>query len=1143
MINLNCHSIYSYGRSIAKIEDIARKAIELGEKTFCISDLDSFSSLKKASSIAEEFNLKLIPGYEAKIKPEFEFNKFSIENELVSLNRIVRLKRTSKEEKEEALLKINDLNKKLKIAKNFFTTTFVAKNQKGFSEIIDIYNSEKLYGDDYLVDFDSFNDRKFNHSIAILGLDSSVFYFFKNMNNIDDKNKFIEKINFYKEKFGNNLYFKIDTTFVDSQKALEDNNYLINLARENNIKFIISNDIRYVNKENRNDYRLYRNIVTGDIERYDSDNNYIMSEDEFLSYATNLGYSLSDLNEALENNRAIEESAENFKFPIAPALIDCEKQLRDLCEIGFNKLRKGTKYEEESRKRLEYELSVINEKNFSQYFIKVYNITKVAYENNILMGPGRGSAGGCEVCFLLGIIKIDPLKYGLSFERFLNPKRKNYPDIDLDFATIPLGAEMKNEESEENDHISASRNIIMEKLVKNDYFKFAHFISNEVNTSEITLFKNLVKYYEIPFSEANKITTSEKYKEKFAEKEYSGWLKEAVDDFGFYWEDYWDRVDKYMDFCYKYAKCPCNSSVAASGVIMGDKIPVLPLQDDAFKLNGEDLEKAGYIKFDLLSVNTLNQIAYFEGIDVDWNDTNDPKVWDLIDSGDTDFVFQFSSPGMKNIITETNPRNITDLAEINALYRPGPLNAGYVEKYIALKNGGSNLSNEELSKILNKEELVLYKLLKQFFGDNHPGILLFQEDIMKICQEGAGFSAAEADDIRKAMGKKKMEILNSYAPRFIDNWKYDCDSNSVWKAIVGFGQYAFNKSHSVAYAIIAYRTAKIWKYHKEKYLEYSLNYDTKKRYALAIDKLKELHYQYTYPTIENMQNSLFKVENSKLFLPGHATKNYNSYVEFLFSDPTETGENIYNLIYKGVCDNLTKDRYSLVELIDNCPKKMKELALYMEPKDEKFTNLKQILEGLKTIGCLDYKMNENNDIEVIIFKQRTKDLHIIFHKDLSSYNKLQNLKYDLKQFGSIRKEILSDEPYINTTAIERILNNIRERDKEAGVVSGNTYYKLKDKLSEYMREYYSNPMKNTFENVYAFFIESFQYSTSVKVVLEFNNKREIYYVYDKNLMGKFATINKKSLVKLTMKYSPFIKKKNLNFIYDFDILSIEEIGD
>ena len=122
------------------------------------------------------------------------------------------------------------------------------------------------------------------------------------------------------------------------------------------------------------------------------------------------------------------------------------------------------------------------------------------------MGPGRGSAGGCEVCFLLGIIKIDPLKYGLSFERFLNPKRKNYPDIDLDFATIPLGAEMKNEESEENDHISASRNIIMEKLVKNDYFKFAHFISNEVNTSEITLFKNLVKYYEIPFSEANKIT-------------------------------------------------------------------------------------------------------------------------------------------------------------------------------------------------------------------------------------------------------------------------------------------------------------------------------------------------------------------------------------------------------------------------------------------------------------------------------------------------------------------------------------------------------------------------------------------------------------------------------------------------------------
>ena len=166
--------------------------------------------------------------------------------------------------------------------------------------------------------------------------------------------------------------------------------------------------------------------------------------------------------------------------------------------------------------------------------------------------------------------------------------------------------------------MKSSREVIMEELINNGTFNYAHFISNEVNTSTLTLFKALAKFFNLPFYESNKISTSE-YSEKLGEKEYSGWLKEAVDKFGFYWEDYWSQLEPYMPFCYKYSNIPINSSVAASGVIMGENIPILPVQDNAFRMNGADLEEVGFIKYDLLSVNTLNLIGHFEGINPKWN--------------------------------------------------------------------------------------------------------------------------------------------------------------------------------------------------------------------------------------------------------------------------------------------------------------------------------------------------------------------------------------------------------------------------------------------------------------------------------------------------------------------------------------------
>ena len=307
-----------------------------------------------------------------------------------------------------------------------------------------------------------------------------------------------------------------------------------------------------------------------------------------------------------------------------------------------------------------------------------------------------------------------------------------------------------------------SREAIMKELIDQGDFNFSGFIQNEVGATPLVLFKYVAKYCGVSSYEANKITTNEEWKEKLAEDKYDGsWLRKAVSENGFVWDKHWDSLEEKMDFCYKYGDIPWGTSIAASGVILTEDNSNLPKHDGVIAYNGEGLEKEGYIKYDLLSINTLNQIEYFKGLNVDWNNNDDDKVWDTICNGETDFVFQFSSPGMKEIIKNVQPRSVQTLAEINALYRPGPINMGMVDKYEDMKHGKVEL---------DENEQVLSDLLKHVFGEEHTGLTVFQEEVMKICQEGAGFSMSDADMIRKAMGKKKAELLMGYKDQFIKGW-------------------------------------------------------------------------------------------------------------------------------------------------------------------------------------------------------------------------------------------------------------------------------------------------------------------------------------------------------------------------------------
>lgn len=1139
MLHLNTHSVYSYKKSIASIDGIIKESKRQGEKSFCITDYGSLTSFVKAFAEAKKNGMKFIPGCEFLIRPDESAYRYAIDEKRAYYRKEMRLKRTTAEMYADYERKIAELD--ASEAVDYHSLILLAKNDIGFKNLVEIYNTETRQNNDENEPFLASNESiwKRNEGLVALtgGLNGEILYWIRNGNEEKAENLLLK----YREAFGDNLYAQLE---YQSNKRLDEVNSFnkfINLAKKHGIPFVVTNNVLSVQKRDKAYYRLYSNVMASSRLTFDEDRNYMIEEDELkeLMYSV---YPKDAVDEGFKNIRKIENEIEEMSIPKAPGLIDSSEELIKLCEDGWKKLRKGTDREEESKQRYLYELSVINGKNFSQYFIKVLNIILTAKDLGILIGPGRGSGCGSEICYLIGITAVDPLKYGLFFERFLNPDRHGFPDIDIDMASVPMGkiSADGNENEDEDDTVaeSASRNLLVAELIKRGFFEFAGFIQNEVTASALVLFKNLAKYHEIPFHESNRISTDATYSEMLKMKpdkktkkpwQYDGWLSNACNDFGLEWQDVWEPIHERMQFCYDLAGIPQNTSVAASGVIMADFKTTLPVHDGIIGYNGVDLESCGYIKYDLLSINTLNAIQHFYGLDVDWNDNDDPKVWETFQNGDLDFVFQFAGFIPKDMCKRGKPTSIEHLAEINSINRPGPLNLNLNNIWVDIRNR---------NYVFEGNGLILSKLLKKRFGESHSGLVIYQEDVMAICQDGAGFSLSEADDIRKAMGKKNDELMDSYRPRFINGWiEVGTDGNpeEIWQMLVDFAKYGFNKSHAVAYSIIGYQTAKIWTYHKEEFLEFMLNYDTKKRYQQALDKCKELGFKFEYPTLSNMAGNKFKVKDGVVYIPGNAEKNYESYVDFLFGDTKD----LANLIYKGVCDKLTKDRYALVELVTTLLSKPREAALYMEPNGERYTKLTQILDGLKLCGAVVDWRRESGGIRVFVKRMRGPASEVFFNENGSDNVRLNLIKYDLKMFGSIRNGAISDLPFINTVGIERTLENIKRRYYETG--KGHYAYKaMRDELQRYMREYFSNRFRNTFEDVYAVIDDSIAFTKSTKLIVNFNDRQEILYVSGENAR-RVKQMSKKPLVKMTLVYSPYIARKTESFIYDFDIETIEEI--
>jgi DNA polymerase-3 subunit alpha len=380
--------------------------------------------------------MKMIGGMTVHVAPNGVFNEVNWNQAYKELSNKLSLKRTSDEEKKEAQEKLDELEKIPHTDSYQVTVLMDGKSDEGFKNIGFIFGNEDIVGGKYVSDVKNIEEHKDGLIFLGGGVDGLEMWHIQN-GNIEAAGKCIQH---NKDVYGDNYYIQFNY-HGNSDGEFDDFKTLIELAHKNGVKLVAANSCRYIKESDRLDSRFYLSINNSQdfIPDEGSDDFSMCSEEELSKRFKGAGFSLSDIEESFNSIHEIEDKVDSFEFPQCRALANAEEDLWKRIWEGFDNIRKGTELEEESRKRIETEWEVIKSKNFTMYFIKVLRLTHVAKQLGILVGAGRGSGCGSEVNFLVGITFVDPLKYGLLFERFLSPSRHGWPDIDEDFSTASVG--------------------------------------------------------------------------------------------------------------------------------------------------------------------------------------------------------------------------------------------------------------------------------------------------------------------------------------------------------------------------------------------------------------------------------------------------------------------------------------------------------------------------------------------------------------------------------------------------------------------------------------------------------------------------------------------------------------------------------
>lgn len=778
-VHLHLHTDYSLLQSAIQLKPLAKKLCELDMKACAMTDYGNMYGAISFYNTMKANNIRPILGYEAILTFGSRFDK-------------------------TATLQAGE--------KPYYHLILLAKDMEGYQNLVWLSSKAFTEGFHYKprIDLDLLADKSKGLIALSSGFDGFIWHHLRQEND----EKAIEKTKLIEDIVGKgNFFIEIQDHQKDEEKQIQKK--IVEYSKKYEIPLVATNDAHYLTIEDAKAHEILLCIGEGKTVNeasrttFGSDQFYLRSAEEMWQIFGN------EFPEALNNTLKIAEMCniefpkdENLTLPKYPIPVESNCQtideyFRKVVLDGFAE-RKRTVWDslreaeqlkyspEDYEKRIEKEIETIINMGFPGYFLIVWEFINYAIEQGIPVGPGRGSAAGSLVAYCLGITDVDPIEYELLFERFLNPERISMPDIDIDFC-VRGRAEVINHVTEFYGRDSVCQIITFGTMASK------------------AAIKDVGRALSLPYGEVEKIAKLIPPPVRGRNVSISQAL-EQVPELKKSMESE-PHIKQLVDLARRLEGCSRHTSVHAAGVVISPKplheivpITISSKNELTSQYTMTDLEKVGMLKMDFLALTTLtiisdclNTLKQKTGIEIEWSRVSlkDEKSMALFGEGKTEAIFQFESSGMQEICRRLKPKELEDLAALNALYRPGPLDGGMVDDFIARHRGEKKVQYivPEMKEILN----------------NTYGILVYQEQIMQLAQKLAGYTLGEADMMRRAMGKKKREEMALHEEKFVKGAvsrgiKQE-KAEEIFKLMAQFADYGFNRSHSVAYAYVAFQTA------------------------------------------------------------------------------------------------------------------------------------------------------------------------------------------------------------------------------------------------------------------------------------------------------------------------------------------------
>ncbi len=723
----------------------------------------------------------------------------------------------------------------------------LVKNQEGYENLVKILTAAHLQGFYYKPRVDE--EFLAQHSKGLIALSACLTGKIPRLVQSGKLKEAKEQALKYQEMFGpGNFYLELQRhPHIPEQEST--NKGLLTISKETGIPLVATADSHYLKPEDAEAQDILMLINTG-AKADDAERLTLKADDFSLKSPEEMEILFHDAPEAIANTIVVADAC-SFEFSLGkillprfplPSQTSADQYLKDLCEEGLK--RKGMEDQEEAKKRMEYELGVIQKMGFASYFLIVQDFVNWAKDNHIVVGPGRGSVGGSLVAYLLNITNIDPLQYNLLFERFLNPDRISMPDIDLDFA----------------DH--RRDEVIRYVASKYGSDRVAQIITFGTMAARAVL-RDVGRALAYEYGYCDRVAKMIPFGHTLQET-----LKRVPEFKELYETD--ERARRLIDLGKNLEGVARHASTHACGVVISAEslhslVPLQhPTQNDqniVTQYEMHSIEDLGLLKFDFLGLknlsiieDTLKRIYAIHGknVDIEQIPLDDPKTFQIFRQGNTVGIFQVESEGMRHYLKELKPSELEDIIAMVALYRPGPIEL--IPEYIARKNG-------------KKEIQYIHEKLKPIL-QNTQGICIYQEQLMRIAQDLAGFSLAEADVLRKAVGKKIESLLLEQKERLVQGMaKQGIDkriASQIWEWVLPFARYGFNRSHSAAYALISYQTAWLKAHYPVEFMSALLTAERNdvERIATLIDQTRKMGIEVLPPDL-NESFSFFSVVPEK----------------------------------------------------------------------------------------------------------------------------------------------------------------------------------------------------------------------------------------------------------------------------------------